>query len=175
MKILFLNPPDLNKVSENAINEDSTEYIESDDVGTFPPLGLLYVMAYLEKNAPHHKLYFKDCVAERVGHKELNDYVAEIKPDIVAVTSFTVSMVDVVIAARSVRKILPNAHLCLGGHHPIAFRTIDLFLLVYQIQSKFYHLVNRRSIYQCRPIPLLNSSRLLYIFLHRMIHSLVRQ
>jgi hypothetical protein len=28
-------------------------------------------------------LYFKDCVAERVGHKELNDYVAEIKPDIV--------------------------------------------------------------------------------------------
>ena len=46
---------------------------------------------------------------------------AEIKPDIVAVTSFTVSMVDVVIAARSIRKILPNVHLCLGGHHPIAF------------------------------------------------------
>ena len=121
MKILFLNPPDLNKVNEYVLEEHSKDYIGSEDFGAFPPLGLLYVMAYLEKNAPHHKLYFKDCVAERVGHKELNDYVAEIKPDIVAVTSFTVSMVDVVIAARSIRKILPNVHLCLGGHHPIAF------------------------------------------------------
>jgi len=121
MHILFLNPPDINKVGDYVSDEHSKEYIGSDDFGAFPPLGLLYVMSYLEKNAPHHKLYFKDCVAERVGHKDLSDYVNEINPDIVAMTSFTVSMIDVVIAARSIRKILPNAHLCLGGHHPIAF------------------------------------------------------
>ena len=121
MRILFLNSPDINKVGDYVSDEHSKEYIGSDDFGAFPPLGLLYVMSYLEKNAPHHKLYFKDCVAERVGHKDLSDYVNEINPDIVAMTSFTVSMIDVVIAARSIRKILPSAHLCLGGHHPIAF------------------------------------------------------
>ena len=121
MRILFLNPPDINKVGDYVSDEHSKEYIGSDDFGAFPPLGLLYVMSYLEKNAPHHKLYFKDCVAERVGHKDLSDYVNEINPDIVGMTSFTVSMIDVVIAARSIRKILPSAHLCLGGHHPIAF------------------------------------------------------
>ena len=31
MKILLLNPPDLNKVSEYALDEYSKEYIESDD------------------------------------------------------------------------------------------------------------------------------------------------
>ena len=36
-------------------------------------------------------------------------------------TSFTVSMIDVVIAAQNIRKIVPDTHICLGGHHPIAF------------------------------------------------------
>ena len=121
MKILFLNPPDMNKVLEYAPDEKSGEYIGMDNFGTFPPLGIMYVMAYLEKSAPHHKIYFKDSVAERSSHKNLSDYVAEIKPDIVAMTSFTVSMIDVVIAAQNIRKIVPNAHICLGGHHPIAF------------------------------------------------------
>jgi hypothetical protein len=114
MKVLFLNPPDFNKVSESTADEKSQEYIESDDFGAFPPLGIMYVMAYLEKQAPHHKLYFKDCVAERYGHKNLIDYVTEIKPDIVAMTSFTISMIDVVIAAQNIKKILPNVHICLG-------------------------------------------------------------
>jgi radical SAM superfamily enzyme YgiQ (UPF0313 family) len=121
MKILFLNTPDMNKVLEYAPDEKSGEYIGMDNFGTFPPLGIMYVMAYLEKNVPHHKIYFKDSVAERSSHKDLIDYVAEIKPDIVAMTSFTVSMIDVVIAARNIRKIMPDAHFCLGGYHAIAF------------------------------------------------------
>ena len=53
MKILFINPPDENKVSENP-DEKGDEYIESDDFGHFPPLGLLYVLSYLEKNTKNH-------------------------------------------------------------------------------------------------------------------------
>jgi radical SAM superfamily enzyme YgiQ (UPF0313 family) len=121
MNILFLNPPDMNKVYEYTVDEKSKEYIGMDNFGAFPPLGILYVMAYLEKNAPHHKLYFKDCVAERSGHNKLIEYVTEIKPDVVAMTSFTVAMIDVCMAAQNIRKIVPDAHICLGGHHPIAF------------------------------------------------------
>ena len=121
MKILFLNPPDMNKVYENAPDEKSKDYMSMDQFGAFPPLGIMYVMAYLEQQAPHHKVYFKDSIAEKSSHTQLIEYVTEIKPDIVAMTSFTVSMIDVVIAAQNIRKILPNVHLCLGGHHPIAF------------------------------------------------------
>ena len=49
MKILFLNPPDLNKVNEYVLEEHSKDYIGSEDFGAFPPLGLLYVMAYLTR------------------------------------------------------------------------------------------------------------------------------
>ena len=108
MKILFLNPPDMNQVMEYELEENAGEYMDFTKFGSFPSLGLLYVMSYLEKNIPHHKLYFKDCSAERLSHKELIDYVTEIKPDIVASTSFTVNMIDVVMAAQNIRKILPN-------------------------------------------------------------------
>jgi anaerobic magnesium-protoporphyrin IX monomethyl ester cyclase len=37
------------------------------------------------------------------------------------VTSFTVSLVDVCMTAEMVKEINPNAHVCLGGHHPIAY------------------------------------------------------
>ena len=42
-------------------------------------------------------------------------------PDIVGITSFTVCLVDVCMVAQTVRKIVPRAHICLGGHHPIAY------------------------------------------------------
>ena len=120
MKILFINPPDENKVSENP-DEQGDEYIESDDFGYFPPLGLLYVLSYLEKNTTGHEIVFKDCVAERISHSELKEMYEDIRPDILAVTSFTVSLVDVVLTARACRESFPDCHICLGGHHPIAF------------------------------------------------------
>ena len=40
MKVLFLNPPDLNKVNEYVLEEHSKDYIGSEDFGAFPPLGL---------------------------------------------------------------------------------------------------------------------------------------
>ena len=122
MKILFVNPPDENKVKEYASEkDDGEEYIGSDDFGHFPPLGLLYVISYLENNTENHEIFFKDCIAEHISHKELKNIIANIKPDLLALTSFTVSLVDVVIAAKTCKEITPNCHVCLGGHHPIAF------------------------------------------------------
>ena len=120
MKVLMLNPPDENKVSE-APNRYGDDYIASDDFGYFPPLGALYVLTYLEQNSEGHKLFFKDCIAERLSFDDLKTYIQNIKPDVVGMTSFTVSLFDVILAARTVREVVPDAHLCLGGHHPIAF------------------------------------------------------
>jgi radical SAM superfamily enzyme YgiQ (UPF0313 family) len=120
MKILLINPPAENTVIENP-DEQGKEFLEADSFGDFPPLGALYVLSYLENNTTGHEFYFMDCIAERMSHAKLPQYIEKIKPDIVGVTSFTVCLMDVVMVARTVREIMPNAHICLGGHHPIAY------------------------------------------------------
>jgi radical SAM superfamily enzyme YgiQ (UPF0313 family) len=81
----------------------------------------LYILAALRQKAPGHELYFLDCVGERIGHAELANRVAGYCPDVVGITSFTMALYDVCLAARTIRSGFPGAHICLGGHHPIAF------------------------------------------------------
>lgn len=120
MKILILNPPDQFKCIENP-DEKGRAFLEADDFGAFPPLGALYVLSHLEKHTSGHQFYFHDCVGERISHAHLTSIIRDIRPDVVGITSFTISMVDVCMAARTVRSIVPHAHICLGGHHPIAY------------------------------------------------------
>ena len=120
MRILIINPPTENTVIENP-DEQGEEFLEADSFGDFPPLGALYVLSYLEANTSGHELFFKDCVAERMKYPALRSYIEEVRPDIVGITSFTVCLMDVVLTARLVREVMPGAHLCLGGHHPIAY------------------------------------------------------
>ena len=120
MKVLLLNPPAENVVIEYP-DEEGDAYLESHDFGCFPPLGLLYVLTYLERNTTGHEITFLDCIGEKVSHKDLPEVIAKINPDIVGITSFTILLVDVCMAARTVRQVAPNSHICLGGHHPIAF------------------------------------------------------
>ncbi|MBK23388.1 MAG: hypothetical protein CME70_05220 [Halobacteriovorax sp.] len=120
MKVLFLNPPDKYTLPEFP-DEMGNSFIETDDFGHFPPLGMLYVLSYMEKHAPEYELFFKDCVAEKVSHEDLAAYIEEVQPDYVGITSFTIALVDVTKAAETVRKVCPDAKLVLGGHHPIAF------------------------------------------------------
>ena len=120
----MLNPPDQYTVIEHPDEEKENgdgKFIEAEDYGLFPPLGLLYVLTYLEQNTQGHQFYFKDCIAENISHDDLHDVINEINPDMVGITSFTIALMDVVLSARTIRKICPDAHICLGGHHPIAF------------------------------------------------------
>ncbi|MBF0135339.1 MAG: B12-binding domain-containing radical SAM protein [Magnetococcus sp. DMHC-1] len=120
MKILILNPPDENTVVEYP-DETGEGYLEADDFGAFPPLGALYVLTYLQEHSTGHELFFKDCIGERITQATLPEVVRAIQPDVVGITSFTISLLDVIQAARTVRSVVPKAHICLGGHHPIAF------------------------------------------------------
>lgn len=120
MKILILNPPAENTVIENP-DEAGDEFLESDDFGDFPPLGALYVLSHCEKHTNGHEFFFHDCVGERITHKDLPQIISDIRPDVVGITSFTISLVDICMAAQTIRAIVPDVHLCLGGHHPIAY------------------------------------------------------
>lgn len=114
----MINPPAENITSGNP---DEEGFIDTGDFGYFPPLGMLYVVSYLEKKYPHHEIFVKDCIAEKISHVALKKVIEDIQPDVVGVTSFTVSLIDVLLVARTVRAAMPQAHICMGGHHPIAF------------------------------------------------------
>jgi radical SAM superfamily enzyme YgiQ (UPF0313 family) len=123
MRILLLNPPSEFTAMEyvNPDNPADHGLLETEDFGLFPPLGLLYILAALKASVPEHEVEFLDCIGENVGHQELALRIAAIRPDIVGITSFTISLYDVCLAARTIREQFPAAHICLGGHHPIAF------------------------------------------------------
>ncbi len=120
MKIAFINPPDENTVVEFP-DENGDSFLEADDYGYFPPLGLLYVASYLEANTKGHNIMFLDCVAEQISHIELRKRLEEFNPDVVGLTSFTISLYDCVKVAKTTKSINPNTHVCLGGHHPISY------------------------------------------------------
>ena len=120
MKILIINPPDQYKCIENP-DAKGKSFLEADDFGAFPPLGALYVMTYLEQNTTGHNLFFKDCIGERMTHDDVRELIQDIEPDVVGITSFTISLYDCVKVAKTVHDVVPHAHVCLGGHHPIAY------------------------------------------------------
>ncbi|EME67950.1 radical SAM protein [Paramagnetospirillum caucaseum] len=119
IRVLLINPPALNTVIENP-DEQGGEFLEADAFGDFPPLGALYVLTHLKEKTDHECL-FKDCVAERTSYPRLREYIREHRPDVVGITSFTVCLVDACEVARLVKEELPGTHVCMGGHHPIAY------------------------------------------------------
>ena len=120
MRVLLINPPAEHTLCE-APQEGGKDFISPSEVGKFPPLGLLYIIAYLEKHLPGHEIHLRDCLSEQISHEDLLKDVERLQPDVIGISSFTFSMVDVVLAARNARRVCPKAHLVLGGHHAIAF------------------------------------------------------
>lgn len=120
MRILLINPPDQYTIREWTC-DGYEEFIEVKDFGRYPPLGLLYVISYLDEHTEGHELSLIDCVAEELTHEALRPRLEALRPDIVGITSFTLSLIDCCEVARAVRRIVPDAHICLGGHHPIGF------------------------------------------------------
>ncbi len=127
MNILLINPPDDNLIDCYAYQNGEVG-IDSPDFGKFPSLGLLYILGYLEKYAPEYNLFIIDCVAEKITYEELKSRISEICPDLVGITSFSIALIDIIKTAALVRELCPKAHVCMGGHHPMAFPVESLRL-----------------------------------------------
>ena len=120
MKILFINPPADNLIDAYK-NKNGDIGIDIANYGKFPPLGLLYILSYIEKYAPHHELHLMDCGSENITYKQLEEKILEIKPDLVGISSFSVLLIDVVNVAKIIKKHFPNTHISMGGHHCMCF------------------------------------------------------
>ncbi len=84
--------------------------------GVIPPLGILYVAAYLKKNT-QHQIKILDLQLEDKNEDELREYLLEEKPDIIGITAITFMMIDTIKLIKLISKILPDVKIILGGPH----------------------------------------------------------
>jgi len=141
MKILLINPP-----SENEIIGNNPEIIE-EERGFNPPLGLLYLAAYLQKHS-NHTVKVIDCQAEELDYPQLKKEIKSFSPDVAGITAMTLTLIDVVKTVQLVKSIDNNIKVVLGGPHVHIFptETINLpgidYLVLGEGEKPFYDLVN---------------------------------
>jgi anaerobic magnesium-protoporphyrin IX monomethyl ester cyclase len=81
----------------------------------FPPLGLAYMAAVLEKN--NFEVSIFDCPVCEIDHDKLKDSLAALQPDIVGVGSMTPTIESALKSARVAKEVLPHAKVLMGGPH----------------------------------------------------------
>lgn len=115
MKVLLINPP-----AENEILSCNPEFLEKER-GHNPPLGILYLASYLEKQGDLCEISVMDAQAEEIGYPEIEERIRSYAPDIVGLTAMTVTLIDVLKVAGIVKKVDPGIRVVLGGPHPAIY------------------------------------------------------
>ena len=82
----------------------------------FTPLGLGYLAAVLEKN--QYKVDVIDCQALRFSYDDFKSELSKQKPDIVGMTSTTLTYKSALKIAKIVKEVNPNCLVIFGGRHP---------------------------------------------------------
>ncbi|MDD2753504.1 MAG: radical SAM protein [Candidatus Portnoybacteria bacterium] len=121
MKILLISPPD-----SNEILSCNPELVKKER-GCDPPLGLLYLAGYLEKQ-PGLEIKVLDTQVEKLDYRQIEERVREFMPDVVGMTIMTFTIFDVLEVVKIVKKISPTIKVALGGPHAHIYpkETLDL-------------------------------------------------
>ncbi len=114
MKVLLINPP-----REHEIIGNNPPIIE-EERGFNPPLGLLYVAGYLEKQS-NHTISVIDSQVEQLDYSTLKSKIAEKEPDVVGLTAMTMTLIDVIKTVDLVKEINRDIKVVLGGPHVFLF------------------------------------------------------
>ncbi len=141
MKVLLINPP-----RENEIIGNNPSIIE-EERGYNPPLGLLYVAGYLEKNT-NHNITVVDSQVEKLNYNALSTRIRSIEPDVAGLTAMTMTLIDVIKTIQVIKKVNNNIKIVLGGPHVHLFpeETINLknvdFLVLGEGEETFKELLD---------------------------------
>ncbi len=129
MKVLLINPP-----MDNLIMSDSPVFID-EERGYNPPLGLLYLAAYVLRNS-NHTINILDTQVEELSYDQIKQKISQFKPDLVGIQAMTFTLIDVIKVAKLVKEIDPSIKVVLGGPHvnifpyeTIAIQYIDYLIL----------------------------------------------
>lgn len=116
-KISLISPP-----KESPIKSYRGSWqLESDDIGAFPPLGLFYLQATLRSKFPNIQTDVLDTLMRKMSHEDVRQYLIKERPDVVGISSFSISWIDVLKLAKIIKKELPETLVILGGPHTYEF------------------------------------------------------
>lgn len=113
MKILLIRPK-----AERLVNTERPPQIMRAE-GVFPPLGLAYVAAALEKAG--HSTSILDCEASKLLFEDISLKIREARPDIVGVTCTTPELHNATELCRLAKKTDDTISTVLGGAHMSCF------------------------------------------------------
>ncbi|HHT9117294.1 MAG TPA: B12-binding domain-containing radical SAM protein [Candidatus Hypogeohydataceae bacterium YC38] len=144
MKVLLITPPTKHMIP---IVEPK---LVMEEVGFYPPLGLMYLASFLEKET-QHEVSIIDSVVEGLDYPALEAKIKEFEPDLVGIQSFTQTLVDAVKVAEMVKAIDKDIHVCMGGTHATLYPQETIALphvdtaIVGEGETSFTHLVESLS------------------------------
>ena len=110
MDITLINPPEKLRVWAGIPKA------HAHGVYCFPPLGLMYIQAAVEKRSGY-KAEICDPVVDDLDFPEFERQLARYDLDLVGISTYTHSLPDVQATINTVRKLNPNATIVLGGPH----------------------------------------------------------
>lgn len=119
MKVFLINPAFFDNSEFRNRYEDYTNWIRGGNlyVAPFePPLGLAYLTATAKQQG--HDVTLLDMQALMMDSTALEQRLAEEKPDFVGITAMTPTFPEAIRVAELARRVLPTAHISLGGVHP---------------------------------------------------------
>ncbi len=141
MKILLINPPNINHIS--SVLPEAVE----EKRGYNPPLGLLYLAGYIQKCSPKTEIKIIDCLAEELNYQQLEQKIIEFSPDVAGITTMSFTIIDGMETARLIKKINPKTKVVMGGPHVNIYgqETLNLgsvdFIVLGEGEKIFYDLV----------------------------------
>ena len=110
MDITLINPPEKLRVWAGI----PKAYAHG--VYCFPPLGLMYIQAAIEKRS-HYRAEIVDPVIDDLDYPDFEQMLKRYPLDLVGISTYTHSLPDVQKTMNIVRKLNPNAIVVLGGPH----------------------------------------------------------
>ena len=131
--------------------------VVDEETGAYPPLGLLYVAAYLEQHSSH-QVEILDCILERFNQEQIEAEIRQRKPDAVGISVTTFTLIDAIQTAKTVKKVDPSIVVILGGPHVYIYpkETLEIpevdFVVLGEGEIIFTELVN--ALEQELPLPL---------------------
>ena len=110
MKVLLVNPPH----ALSAHNPLASSGL------SLPPLGLLYIAAFLRKEMPAAELKVIDWPGRRLSAAAFEEELAAFEPDLAGITVYTGAFTSAMKVSESIKKLCPACFTVAGGHHAAA-------------------------------------------------------
>jgi anaerobic magnesium-protoporphyrin IX monomethyl ester cyclase len=114
MDITLINPPEKLRVWAGIPKA------HAHGVYCFPPLGLMYIQAAIEKRS-QYRAEICDPVVDDLDYPDFEELLKRFPLDLVGISTYTHSLPDVQMTVNLVRKINPGATIVLGGPHCAMF------------------------------------------------------